>query len=384
MSGPVGTQILADFGAEVIKIEHPVGGDDSRIWSPKLGGESGTFLSCNRNKRSVALNLKDPLQLQAAKDLISKADVLVENFSPGVMDRLGLSYADLASQNPQLIYCSISGYGTTGVSGRRPGYDSVFQAESGLMSVTGEPDGPPMRSGPPVVDYTTGLNAAIGILSALIARRQLGRGQHLEIAMFDVAINMLGNFGMNYLVSGEVPQRPGNFSPIAAPIGVVDTADGLIYLSCGNDRLWQRLLDVLDRPELRDNPSYTDNSLRNRNRGMLFDELNAIFKTETRDRWMDKLIRANIPAGAVRSMEEAYLSDTAKDRTLVSEIAHPTAGTVPTVSSPFRLSETPVARPVAPPLLGADTLWAFHEVLGYSDEKIAAVTARNSRAESAA
>src|SRR6266576_2708548 len=252
VAGPACTQMLADFGAEVIKIENPDGGDDTRSYEhADLAGESAAFVSLNRNKRGIALDFTKPEARDIARELIARADVVVENFSAGVMKKYGLDYVSVAPSNPRLIYCSISAYGREGPFASRPGFDPITQAESGFMSLNGFPDGPPVRTGTPVVDMATGMSACNAILLALFARDRLGRGQHVEVALFDVALGMTGFYGMAYLMTGVNPSRQGN-SPNGSPsVGVYDACDAPFYIACANDRLYRRLvLEVLDRPDL--------------------------------------------------------------------------------------------------------------------------------------
>src|SRR5213082_2524268 len=252
VAGPACTQTLADFGAEVIKIENPDGGDDTRSYEhADLAGESAAFVSLNRNKRGIALDLTKPMAREVARELIARADVVVENFSSGVMKKYGLDYASVEPTNPRLVYCSISAYGRKGPFASRPGFDPITQAESGFMSLNGFPDGPPLRTGPPIVDMATGMTATNAILMALIARDKLGRGQHVEVALFDIAMALTGFYGMAYLINGANPGRFGN-SPSGSPtVGVYEASDGPLYIACANDRLYRRLVvEVLNRPDL--------------------------------------------------------------------------------------------------------------------------------------
>src|SRR6201997_3928650 len=252
VAGPACTQALADFGADVIKIENPDGGDDTRAYEhAETGGESAAYLSLNRNKRGIALDLATPAAREVARELISRADVVVENFSASVMQKFGLDYPSVAPSNPRLIYCSISAYGRKGPFASRPGFDPITQAESGFMSLNGFPDGPPVRTGPPIVDMATGMSAVNAILLALIARDRLGKGQHVEVALFDIALAMTQFYGMAYLMSGKNPSRQGN-SPNGSPsVGVYSASDAPFYIACANDRLYRRLVvEVLGRPDL--------------------------------------------------------------------------------------------------------------------------------------
>src|SRR6201990_3494534 len=260
VAGPACTQTLADFGAKVIKIENPEGGDDTRHYEhAEIGGESAAFLSLNRNKRGIALDFTKPESLAVARELIAKADVVVENFSGGVMKKFGLDYASVAPSNPRLVYCSISAYGRKGSFALRPGFDPITQAESGFMSLNGFADGEAVRTGPPIVDLATGMSACNAILLALLARDRLGRGQHVEVALFDVAMGMTGFYGMAYLISGNKPGRFGN-SPNGSPtVGVYQASDGPLYMACANDRLYRRLVtEVLERPDLITDPRFAD------------------------------------------------------------------------------------------------------------------------------
>src|SRR5437899_10020684 len=289
VAGPACTQTLADFGAEVIKIENPDGGDDSRHYEhAETGGESAAFLSLNRNKRGIALDFNNPAAIEVARELIAKADVVVENFSGGIMRKFGLDYASVAPTNPKLIYCSISAYGRKGEFALRPGFDPITQAESGFMSLNGFPDGPPVRTGPPAIDMVTGMSACNAILLALFARDRLGRGQHVEVALFDVALAMTGFYGMAYLMTGVNPSRQGN-SPNGSPsVGVYHGSDAPFYIACANDRLYLRLvIEVLGRPDLASG-EFADRRSRTANKEKLRAILTGIFAKEGRENWVTK------------------------------------------------------------------------------------------------
>ncbi len=271
VAGPACTQTLADFGAEVIKIENPDGGDDTRAYEhAELGGESAAYLSLNRGKRGIVLDFTKPEAREVALELIARADVVVENFSSGVMQKYGLDYASVAPLNPRLVYCSISAYGREGPFASRPGFDPITQAESGFMSLNGFPDGPPVRTGFPVVDMATGMTACNAILLALLARDRLGRGQHVEVALFDIALAMTGFYGMTYLMTGVNQSRFGN-SPNGSPtVGVYEAADGPFYMACANDRLVRRLMtEVLGRPDLVSDPEFASRKARSANKEKL-------------------------------------------------------------------------------------------------------------------
>ncbi len=375
VAGPACTQTLADFGANVIKIENPEGGDDTRHYEhADLAGESAAFISLNRNKRGIALDFTKPEACAIAHELIAKADVVVENFSAGVMKKYGLDYASVAPRNPRLVYCSISAYGRKGPFASRPGFDPITQAESGFMSLNGFPDGPPVRTGPPAVDMLTGMSACNTILLALLARDKLGRGQHVEVALFDMALAMTQFYGMAYLMSGVNPSRQGN-SPNGSPsVGVYHGSDAPFYIACANDRLYRRLVvEVLNRPDLVSG-EFGDRRSRTANREKLRAILTDVFAQDTRENWVTKMKAANVPVGYLRTVEEAFNSPEARERHRVSEIPHPKAGSVPNIESPLNMSVTPAIDPVAAPLLGQHTREVLRETLGYDETKIAALS----------
>src|SRR6266480_6700684 len=375
VAGPACTQTLADFGAEVIKIENPDGGDDTRAYEhAELGGESAAYLSLNRGKRGIVLDFTKPEAREVALELIARADVVVENFSSGVMQKYGLDYASVAPLNPRLVYCSISAYGREGPFASRPGFDPITQAESGFMSLNGFPDGPPVRTGFPVVDMATGMTACNAILLALLARDRLGRGQHVEVALFDIALAMTGFYGMTYLMTGVNQSRFGN-SPNGSPtVGVYEAADGPFYMACANDRLVRRLMtEVLGRPDLVSDPEFASRKARSANKEKLRSLLGQIFSGELRDNCIAKMKAANVPVGYLRTIEEAFNAPEVRERHRLSQIPHPTAGTVPNIETPLRLGLTPAADPVAAPLLGEHTQAVLRKTLGYDDGRIAAL-----------
>ena len=374
LAGPVCTQLLADLGARVIKVEHPDGDDMRHVGPASIGGLSAAFLSLNRGKQSIVLDLATPAGHEVAIELVRRADVLVENFTPGVMERLELGYDTVAKINPRLVYCSVSAYGQTGTLARRSGYDPVIQAESGLMSLNGFAEGPPVRIGPPVVDVSTGMMACNAVLAGLLARQHSGRGQHVEVALFDTAVNLGALYGMNHLIDGGVPGRFGQAPPGAAPVGLFEASDGPFYLCVVNDRLFRRLVvDVLGRPELADDPRFATNRARAANRSDLFAALDAAFIGKPRAEWMARLQRANVPAGAVRTLAEAFASPEMLDRGLARSLPHDTAGSVPNIAPPLRLSGTPIAAPIPAPDLGQHTQAILQELLGYDAERFTAL-----------
>ena len=353
VAGPACTQTLADFGAEVIKIENPDGGDDTRHYEhADLAGESAAFVSLNCNKRGIALDLTRPEARELARELIARADVVVENFSSGVMKKYGLDYASVAPGNPRLVYCSISAYGRKGPFASRPGFDPITQAESGFMSLNGFPDGPPVRTGPPAVDMLTGMSACNAILLALLARDRLGRGQHVEVALFDIALAMTQFYGMAYLMTGVNPSRQGN-SPNGSPsVGLYNASDAPFYIACANDRLYRRLvIEVLGRPDLASG-EFGDRRSRTANREKLRAILDGIFVQDACENWMTRMKAANIPVGYLRTVEEAFNSPEVRERHRLSQIPHPVAGVVPNIELPLNLGLTPAVHPVAAPVAG--------------------------------
>jgi crotonobetainyl-CoA:carnitine CoA-transferase CaiB-like acyl-CoA transferase len=373
VAGPACTQTLADFGAEVIKIENPDGGDDTRAYEhAEIGGESAAYISLNRNKRGIALDFAVPAACDVARELIAKADVVVENFSSGIMKKFGLDYETVAPANPRLVYCSISAYGRKGPFASRPGFDPVTQAESGFMSLNGFADGPPVRTGPPIVDMATGMSACNAILLALIARDRLGRGQHVEVALFDIAMSMTGFYGMAYLISGANPGRFGN-SPNGSPtVGLYEAADGPLYMACANDRLYRRLVtDVLERPDLITDPEFATRKVRTANREKLRAIIASVFASDKLENWMAKMKKANLPVGYLRTVEQGFNAPEARERHRVTQIPHPTAGKVPNIETPLNMGLTPCVDPVAAPLLGQHTKEILRNTLGYDDTRIA-------------
>jgi crotonobetainyl-CoA:carnitine CoA-transferase CaiB-like acyl-CoA transferase len=373
VAGPACTQTLADFGAEVIKVENPDGGDDTRAYEhAEIGGESAAYISLNRNKRGIALDLAVPAAREVALELISRADVVVENFSGGVMKKFGLDYETVAPANPRLVYCSISAYGRKGPFAMRPGFDPITQAESGFMSLNGFPDGPPVRTGPPIVDMATGMSACNAILLALIARDRLGRGQHVEIALFDIAMSMTGFYGMAYLINGTNPGRFGN-SPNGSPtVGLYEAADGPLYMACANDRLYRRLVtEVLERPDLISDPQFATRKARTANKEKLRAVIAGVFASDTLENWMAKMKKANVPVGYLRTVEQGFNAPEARERRRLSRIPHPTAGAVPNIETPLTMGLTPCVDPVAAPLLGEHTEEVLRKTLGYDDKRIA-------------
>ncbi|HEX7736685.1 MAG TPA: CoA transferase [Ktedonobacteraceae bacterium] len=355
LAGPYATMMLGDLGATVIKIEQPGRGDDTRQFGPPyIAGESAYYLGLNRNKQSLELDYTTPEGKGKLVKLITGAAVLVENFRPGTLQRYGLDYESLRELNPGLIYCSISGYGQTGPYAGRPGYDFVAQAESGIMAVTGEPEGEEVRVGVPVGDMSAGMFGALAILAALRYRDRTGRGQHIDIALLETTMSLLSNVSSNYLISGAEAGRYGNGHPNIVPYQVFHTSDGALVVTCGNDRLYQELCRVMGREDLARDARFATNPLRVVNRAELVPILQEIFRQRASEEWLPDLRAAGIPCGPINPVSRAFHNPQIEERGFVWECEHPTAGTIKLVGSPMRFSETPTRLYKAPPLLGED------------------------------
>lgn len=377
IAGPLATQILADFGADVIKIEAPGRGDDFRHYptvDPEIPAQGGPFLWTNRNKKSLALDLKSEAGLQVVKQLMEQADVLVENFSSGVMERFGLDYATCATINPRLIYCSVSAYGREGPYADRLGFDPIAQAESGFISMNGYSDRQGVRTGAAIMDTATAMTAANGILLALMARARDGVGQRVDVALFDTAILMTGYGAMQHLTTGYEPKRNGNTSPDTCPSGVFMSQDKPFYINCGNDKIFQRLFEqVLQRPDLAYDPELSQRVKRLEQRERIFAVMNEAFAKQPWSHWAPLLRAANVPHGQVKTLGEALASDEARSRGLVTRIPHPVKGWIPNIANPLRLQRTPAVAPVAAPAIGEHTELVLRETLGYDDMQIEAL-----------
>jgi crotonobetainyl-CoA:carnitine CoA-transferase CaiB-like acyl-CoA transferase len=354
LAGPWCGMTLADLGADVIKLE-PLEGDDTRGYGPPFLGEgdarlSAYFASCNRGKRSIAMDLRHPEARPLLEALIRDADVLIENFRTGVAESLGLDQASLRALNPRLIHCAISGYGRSGPGARRPGYDFAVQAESGLMAITGPADGPPSKVGVATVDITTGLNATIAILAALHQRARTGEGQSIELSLFDVQVQALANVASSVLFTGADAKRYGNAHASIVPYQTFDARDDAFALACGSDALWQRLCRLIAKPHWADDPRCDTNAARVRHRDWLIPELERIFATDTAAAWLARFEAAGIPAAPVNGVHDAVFGDLATARGLRTE-----ADGIPMIASPLRMSATPVVDPQRPPHLGEHT-----------------------------
>lgn len=370
-AGPYCTMILADMGAEVIKIEPPKGDATRGFTPPDLGGESPAFLSMNRNKKSVVLDLATEEGRQVARDIVARADILTENFATGVMQRLGLGYDTLAKAHPRLIYCSISAYGRTGRFADRAGYDPVVQAESGLMSLNGFADAEPHKTAMAMIDITTGMFAAHAVLAALYARVASGSGQFIDVPLFDNAASLGSYQTMNYLVSGVNPQRLGNNSPVVAPVDLFDAQDGKFFMTVAGDNVWEKLVKALGTPAELQSPDYDTNSARLQNEPRMKLILQRLFGQAPLAQWMERLRAAGVPAGPVRSIAEAVDSPEMKERGVIGTAPHSGVGTVPNLRLPMAMSGTPLISPHGAPLLGEHTRSVLAELLHYDAERIA-------------
>jgi crotonobetainyl-CoA:carnitine CoA-transferase CaiB-like acyl-CoA transferase len=374
MAGPFCGMLLGDFGADVIKIEQPGGGDQTRraMGFKMKGPDSMGFLNLNRNKRSVVLDLKSDAGKDAIRQMALRADVLIENFRPGVMDRLGLGYETLHALNPRLIYASISGFGQTGPWSERPGFDLIAQAMSGVMSVTGYPGEKPVKAGVPVGDIGCALFASSAILSAYIGRQTTGLGQHIDASLFDASLAFSIWNAAEYWGTGRTPEPVGTSNQMSAPYQAVRASDTYFVLGANNNKLWQLLCKEMGRPELTVDPRFAQNTDRLANREALIAELEKTFSTATADEWTDRLLAVGIPAGRLNTYPEAFNSDHSQFRAMRMDIPHPIEGTVPNIGFPVKLSETPQRVRRHPPLLGEHTEEVLREY-GIAEDQIAKI-----------
>jgi len=374
IAGPGAARHLADFGADVIKVEPPGAGDDTRSWGPPFAeGESAYYLGVNRNKRSITLNMAVKSGQEVLAGLIRKSDVLVENFKVGTLEKWGFGNDWLQEHAPRLVRCSITGYGSVGPKAGLPGYDFILQAESGLMSITGEPGGTPMKYGVAIVDVCTGMLACNSVLAALNARHSTGRGQHVEVSLFDSGLAMLANVASNHLISGKNAGRFGNGHPNIVPYTAYPTRDDMIAVAVGNDGQFAKFAAVLGHAEWAADPRFTKNPDRVGNREAIDALITAELKREGAEHWIEQLTAAGIPCGRINSVAQALAAPHAVARDMVTAVEHPTAGTVKMLGIPFRFSDTPASIRRAPPLLGQHTEAVLREELGFSDARIAAL-----------
>jgi crotonobetainyl-CoA:carnitine CoA-transferase CaiB-like acyl-CoA transferase len=385
LAGPLAGQMLADLGAEVIKIERPDGGDDSRVYGPpfaggeagQAAGESGFYLSCNRGKKSVTLDFSKPEGAELARRLAARADIVIENFRVGALAKYGLDYASVKESNPNVIYCSITGYGQTGPKRFYPGYDAIFQAQCGLMSATGIPDGEPgggpMKVGPSIVDILTSQYATTAVLAALYHRDQCnGGGQHIDMALMDSGVAALSHLMQQYLVSGVQPPRRGTAGNGGVPSQAFKCSDdNYVMLTVGNEKQWARFCDALQRPDLKTDERFNRGIGRILNRTELIPILADVFATRPAAEWLQTLDEADIPCGAINSFDDVFKDPQVIHRGLKVEAPHAITGTVPMVANPIRFSETPLNSAVPAPQLGEHTRQVLGEKLGLDEQAIA-------------
>jgi crotonobetainyl-CoA:carnitine CoA-transferase CaiB-like acyl-CoA transferase len=370
LAGPYCTMLLGDLGADVIKLEPPTG-DHSRQWGPPfIGSESSYFLSVNRNKRSVVLDLKRGAARSAARALAMASDVVVESFKPGTAERLGLGPKELRARKPELVYASISGYGQNQPT--LAGYDQIAQGTSGLMSVTGSPEDPPTKVGVPVGDITAGMFAAHAILAALVARSRTRQGAYIDVALNDALLALHTYQAGRFFATGTAPGREGNHHATIAPYGTFKVSDGFINLAVGSDAQYQRFCEALEAPELAADPRFTTNAQRQEARSELTREIERRLQRGSRAQWLDRLERQGIPAGPILDLQEAFSSPLATEREMRIEVNHPVAGTISQVGAPWKMDGRTSPIRLAPPALGQHTAAVLREVLGYDDAMLEA------------
>jgi crotonobetainyl-CoA:carnitine CoA-transferase CaiB-like acyl-CoA transferase len=382
LAGPWAGQLLADLGAEVIKVERPGAGDDTRGWGPPFlknkdgseSHESGYYLAVNRNKRSLTISMEKPEGQEIIRKLAASSDIVLENFKVGTLPRYGLGYDDLKKINPRLIYCSITGFGQDGPIAQNAAYDFLIQGMGGLMSITGEADGRPgagpQKVGIPIIDLMSGMYGTVAVLAALANREVTGKGDYIDLAMLDIQTAVLSNQAMNYLLSGQVPKRQGNRHPNIMPQDVFKCADGQVVLAVGNDGQYAKMCQALNRPELATDPHYIKNADRVRNKDVLLPLIEEIFKQWTRADLVAAMDAVGVPCGPINSIDEVFEIPQVKHRGMRMDLPHPTSGTVPSVANPMKFREAPIEYRNAPPLLGADSDAILRE-LGLDDAEIA-------------
>jgi len=368
LAGPYCTMMLGDMGAEVIKIEHPKGGDDTRGWGPPfLNGVSTYFISINRNKKSLTLNLKDERGKELLRDLIRKGDVVVENFRPGALDKLGFSWEEIHRINPAVIFASLSGFGQTGPRRSEPGFDVVIQGEGGIMSITGEPDGPPSKFGASIADITAGMLAAQGVLLSLYHREKTGVGQMVDVGMLDGQVALLTYHANNYFGTGKLPPRRGNKHPSITPYEMYACKDGYFNLGVGNDSLWRRFCDAMGLGDIKEDPKFAINKDRVDNRLELQEILDAFFAKKTVGETLDTLRGAGIPCGPINNLAQVLSEPQILAREMVVDVDVPVAGPTKVTGVPIKLSKTPGAVRTPPPTLGQHTDEVLESVLGMDE-----------------
>lgn len=376
LAGPFSTMVLGDLGAEIIKIEQPGVGDDSRAFGPFIGEESSYFMSLNRGKKSITLNLKDDADRAVFIDLVKESDIVVENYRPGTMAKLGFEYEDLKKVNPRIIYAAISGFGHSGPYSTRPAYDMIVQAMGGIMSITGEPGQAPVRVGSSIGDITAGIFGTVGILAAVEARHTTGEGQKVDVAMLDCQVTILENAIARYLVNGEVPVPLGSRHPSITPFQAFPTKDYYVIMSAGNDALWAKLCNVMGTPELINDPKFATNRDRNDNVVELSEIISKISVTKTTAEWMDVLEKGGLPVGPINTVDKVVHDPQIEARNMIVEVEHPVAGKMKFAGNPIKLSATPGEVTVPAPTLGQHTDEILKDLLGWSEDQIGAYNAQ--------
>ncbi|MHC4065657.1 MAG: CaiB/BaiF CoA transferase family protein [Planctomycetota bacterium] len=374
LAGPYCTMILGDQGADVIKVERPGVGDDTRTWGPPFaGGESAYYLCCNRNKRSISIDLKNARGAELVKELAKVSDVLVENFTPGLMKRFGLDYETLRQVNPRLVYCSITAYGQDGPYRDRPGYDMVLSAVGGLMWITGPQGGEPCKVGVAITDVVTGLYASGAITAALLWRERSGRGQYIDCSLLDAQVSALANIGSNYLVAGQEAQRWGTAHESIIPYQVFATKDRPIAIAVANHKLWVNFCKLIGKEGWIDDPRFESNPKRVENREVILPLVADVMTQKTCDEWVDLFVEASIPCGPVNDMESLFADPQVLHRDMVAEVPHPSIGTLRLCGVPVKYAETPATIRHPPPLLGEHTDEILTDILGYLPDTIEAL-----------
>ena len=373
LAGPYCTMMLGDLGADIIKIEVPSRGDDTRHWGPPFtkGGESAYYLSANRNKRSMTLNLKSEEGLEILKKLIAKGDVLVDNFKTGTLSRWGLDYETLQEIRPGLIYCTVTGYGYTGPYSSRPGYDLIVQATGGFMSITGPENGDPSRAGVAIADISTGMFAANAILAALYSREQTGKGQRIDMSLLDSQVALLSYAATNYFVSGSITNRLGNAHPNIVPYQSFKARDMHFVLAVGNDKQWEIFCKSINKPEWIDDEKYSTNALRVNNRKQLIDQLSKLFATQNAGYWLEIFDKVGLPSGPINELDKVFENEQIKSREMQIELPHSIDNKVTLLNSPIKIPTSPTKTHKAPPTLGEHTEEILKEKIGLDQDTVA-------------